>query len=407
MPKSKGKRIALFGVLALVIAAILVIESPFSGLFSSESPRFSSDTQGTRSGDGSTGVASVGTTAVAKIDPAAIQAQGALGQEIAAPDFEGIEGWINSQPLPISRLKGKVVLVDFWTYTCVNCIRTFPYLKEWHDKYHDKGLQIVGVHTPEFAFEKERVNVERAVKEFDIKYPVAQDNDFKTWRAFSNRFWPHKYLIDKDGLVRYHVIGEGKYKETEEWIQRLLTEAGTSVTGVDTVTDYPGISRELATSITPELYMGFGYSRGQLGNLEGHNPYMVMEYTDPKFRENGKFYVNGEWYNDSESLIHARITTDLEDYIVIPFNAGSVNAVLQPEDEDEPSFEVHVTIDGRPVENAKAGGDIRYKDNGDSYLLIDTPKMYSIFKSSQFESRELKLASNSDSFGLYTFTFGP
>ncbi len=406
MPKSKGKRIALFAILALVIGAILIIENPFAALLSSGSQRFSSgDTQGTRSPDGSSGAASGPTTVAARIDPAAIQAQGVLAQEIAAPDFDGIEGWLNSQPLSISQLKGKVVLVDFWTYTCVNCIRTLPYIKEWHTKYADKGLQIVGVHTPEFAFEKERANVEKAVKEFDIKYPVAQDNDFKTWRAFSNRFWPHKYLIDKDGLVRYHIIGEGKYQETEEWIQRLLTETGTSVKDVGTVSDAPGITREIATSITPELYMGFGYSRGQLGNLEGHNAYMVMEYTDPKFRENGKFYAQGEWYNDSESLIHARVTRDLEDYIIIPFNAGSVNAVIQPE--ETPSFEVYVTVDGVPVEKAKAGEDIRYKDNGDSYMLVDTPKMYSIFKSPQFESHELKLASNSDNFGLYAFTFGP
>lgn len=330
-----------------------------------------------------------------------------MEREVAAPDFDGITGWINSEPLSMSQLKGKVVLVDFWTYTCVNCIRTFPYLKEWHNKYSDGGLRIVGVHTPEFLFEHERANVEKAVTEFGLQYPIAQDNDFKTWRAFSNRFWPHKYLIDKDGLVRYHVIGEGQYQETEQWIQRLLAETGASVGDARTVSDAPALSQEVVSSITPELYLGFGYSRGQLGNFEGFDAYTVITYTDPGDRENGRFYAQGDWYNDSESLVHGRVTVGLEDYIVVPFKAGNVNAVIKPENEDEPFFEVYITIDNKPVEKSKAGEDIRYSDKGDSFILVDTAKMYSLFRSKQFESHEIRLASNSDGFGLYTFTFGP
>ena len=141
-----------------------------------------------------------------------------------APDFAGIERWINSEPLKIEGLKGKVVLVDFWTYTCINCIRTLPYLKEWDKKYKDRGLVIVGVHTPEFEFEKKYENVVNAVNEYQIKYPVAQDNDYATWRAYQNRYWPHKFLIDMDGYIRYDHIGEGAYEETEKMIQQLLNE---------------------------------------------------------------------------------------------------------------------------------------------------------------------------------------
>ena len=141
-----------------------------------------------------------------------------------APDFVGIEKWINSEPLKIEQLRGKVVLVDFWTYTCINCIRTLPYLKDWDKKYHDKGLVIVGVHTPEFEFEKKYENVLKAVNEYQLKYAVAQDNNYATWSVYQNRYWPHKFLIDIDGYIRYDHIGEGSYDETEKMIQLLLKE---------------------------------------------------------------------------------------------------------------------------------------------------------------------------------------
>ncbi|MEK6869480.1 MAG: thioredoxin family protein, partial [Nanoarchaeota archaeon] len=142
-----------------------------------------------------------------------------------APELAGIAGYINTNPeIKIQNLKGKVVLVDFWTYTCINCIRTFPYLKDWHNKYADKGLVIVGVHTPEFEFEKKYENVKSAVEKYGLKYAVVQDNNYETWRAYKNRYWPHKYLIDIDGFIRYDHIGEGAYAETERVIQELLKE---------------------------------------------------------------------------------------------------------------------------------------------------------------------------------------
>ena len=130
--------------------------------------------------------------------------------------------WINSQPLSIADLKGKVVMVDFWTYSCINCIRTLPHMNAWQEKYADKGLIIIGIHTPEFEFEKNYANVKFAVEKYGIKYPVVQDNDYKTWRAYGNSYWPRKYLIDKEGNIRYDHIGEGGYEETEKVIQQLL-----------------------------------------------------------------------------------------------------------------------------------------------------------------------------------------
>ncbi|MCJ7624604.1 MAG: cytochrome c biogenesis protein DipZ, partial [Anaerolineaceae bacterium] len=143
-----------------------------------------------------------------------------------APEFTGINNWINSEPLTLAELKGKVVIVDFWTYSCINCVRTLPYITDWNIKYADDGLVIIGVHTPEFEFEKDTMNVQDAVTRFGIEYPVAQDNDFATWRAFNNRYWPAKYFIDAEGNVRYTHFGEGKYEESELVIKQLLSEIG-------------------------------------------------------------------------------------------------------------------------------------------------------------------------------------
>ena len=141
-----------------------------------------------------------------------------------APEFQGISTWLNSAPLTIAGLKGKVVLVDFWTYTCINCIRTLPYVTKWYDTYKDKGLVVVGVHTPEYAFERKTSNVKDAIGRFKINYPVAQDNRYATWSAYNNMYWPAVYLVDKKGRIVYTHFGEGAYAETEGQIRRLLAE---------------------------------------------------------------------------------------------------------------------------------------------------------------------------------------
>ena len=140
----------------------------------------------------------------------------------AAPELAGIEGWLNSGPIAISELKGKVVLVDFWTFSCINCLRTVPYVTRWYDKFRDRGLVVIGVHTPEFAYEKITRNVETAIRRHGIKYPVAQDNQYATWRAFDNEYWPAVYLIDRRGHVMLKHVGEGSYEETEQAIDILL-----------------------------------------------------------------------------------------------------------------------------------------------------------------------------------------
>lgn len=146
------------------------------------------------------------------------------GEARQAPAFQNIDTWLNSQPLKMEELRGKVVLIDFWTYTCINCLNHLPYVKEWHEKYKDQGLVVVGVHTPEFAFEKSTKNVQDAIRKLQIRHAVAQDNSYATWKAFNNQYWPAVYLIDKQGKIVYSHFGEGRYGETEKKIQALLAQ---------------------------------------------------------------------------------------------------------------------------------------------------------------------------------------
>ncbi len=169
-----------------------------------------------------------------------------------APEFQGLSGWLNSQPLTLEGLKGKVVLIDFWTYSCINCLRTLPYLKRWDEVYRDKGLVVIGVHTPEFAFERVRSNVDQATRSLGIDYPVALDNEYGTWNAWANRYWPAKYFIDRAGNVRFAHFGEGAYAESESVIRKLLAEPGLPkpVSG--------SVEAEVPVGVeTPETYLGY------------------------------------------------------------------------------------------------------------------------------------------------------
>ena len=194
-------------------------------------------------------------------------------EKIHAPEIG--RTWINASAATLRQLRGQVVLVDFWDYTCVNCIRTLPYIREWYRRYRHLGLTVIGVHTPEFHFAREPEHIRRAAQEFGLEYPIVLDNDYEIWQAYSNRCWPAKYLIDKDGYVRYYHFGEGSYSQTEEAIQKLLREIHPQVTlpalmepGLEA--DRPGTR---CLPVTPELYLGF--SRGQLGNESGYAEYSV------------------------------------------------------------------------------------------------------------------------------------
>ncbi|MFQ5872416.1 MAG: redoxin family protein [Dehalococcoidia bacterium] len=332
-----------------------------------------------------------------------------------APELTGITGWLNGEPLTLASLRGKVVLIDFWTYTCVNCIRTFPYLKEWYEKYSENGLVIIGVHSPEFEFEKKRENVEQAIERHGLSWPVAQDNDFGTWRAFNNHFWPAKYLLDKDGVIRYRHFGEGAYDETEQNIRELLEETGSDISNIAVNPDPGPTSNPLArgsvsTGQTKELYAGLQRNRyadlPYIGNLEYYYtpPETANTYEDPGDHLNHLLYLQGEWINGAESLRHARETRDLQDYIALMVYGTSANVVINSEGGDP--FPVVITMDDGPLPQLFWGADIQRLEDGTTFIFVDEPRMYNLVQSPEYGGYDLKLSSNSDRFSVFAFTFG-
>ena len=344
-----------------------------------------------------------------------------VGGEVGdlAPEFGGIEAWINGGPLTMEELRGQVVLIDFWTYTCINCIRTFPFLKQWNSRYADDGLVIVGVHSPEFEFEKDYDNVVEATQNEALAWTMAQDNDFVTWRRYNNRFWPAKYLIDKDGMVRYTHFGEGGYAETEDLIRELLAEADPNFLAnnlplpEDQTVD-PAFLIARDAEVTRELYGG--YERGESDLLFGRGGYVQqMQYFDSKDQvanfsitedqQPHKIYFEGAWHVGPESSTHGRTTELFEDYLALVYSATSVNAVLTS-DSGKP-YKLRITVDGEYLTDSNKGSDIIIGDDGESYLWVTSPSLYNVISNDSYVWRQnLKMASNSPDFGLFAFTFG-
>ncbi|MCH8088368.1 MAG: redoxin domain-containing protein [Chloroflexi bacterium] len=333
-----------------------------------------------------------------------------------APELTGIAGWINAEPFTLESLRGQVVLIDFWTYTCVNCLRTFPFLKEWQEKYADRGLNIIGVHTPEFEFEKTKANVEDAVSRIGLKWRMAQDNDMKTWRAYNNRFWPAKYLIDATGVIRYRHFGEGAYEETERQIRELLEEIGVDLSDITVSTEQgPGVDPGASTtdrslSTTRELYAGIQRNISATVPYYGNNQFYYVPamtpafYEDPGDHANHFLYLHGAWINGMESIMHAQETENLDDYIALKIFATSVNVVIASEDAEP--YDVVITLDGLPVEMEAWGADLRLNGEGMTVIRVDEPRMYGLLELPAFGGHELKLSSNSQDFNVFAFTFG-
>ena len=335
--------------------------------------------------------------------------------ELYDKDVRNIDAWINSDPTSIAELtsQGKVVLVDFWTYTCVNCLRTLPFLREWQEKYSDNGLVILGVHAPEFDFEKELENVQRAVDEEEIEWPVALDNEMSTWRSFNNRYWPAKYLIDTRGEVRYSHFGEGAYRETEIEIRNVLQESGFDLSGIPIGEIENKARDDKARAVTRELYGGYERNYSFYGQYAGQDAYYVQpdrefEYKDPYAENNAyppqQWVVNGLWRNEREAIVHARETTDLSDYIAFKFLGRSANVVIDPPEPGE--FKVYVDLDNEPLSEDEAGEDILFDDEGRSYFNVNEPRMYKIVETPEYVEKTLKLSSDSSNFAIFAFTFG-
>lgn len=314
------------------------------------------------------------------------------------PEFTEIESWLESDPLTAEGLKGKVVLIDFWTYSCINCIRTLPYVTSWHEKYKEKGFTVVGVHTPEFAFEKDEDNVREAMRRHGIAYPVALDNAYGTWNAYRNRYWPAHYLFDAQGRLRHVHFGEGEYDVMERNIQALLEEAGAEA-DMALVEAIEG--PEFRKIGTRETYLG--YDRMEfLASPEGIAHDAARAYTAAPPYALNRFYFSGEWRVEAERSLPSPGAR-----LIYRYDAAVANLVLSSEDPDGPARRVDVTLDGRPVPEALRGEHLNVDESGATYLLVQEAKLYEIVDAGgAYGERLLELSFPEPGTAAYAFTFG-
>jgi thiol-disulfide isomerase/thioredoxin len=295
-----------------------------------------------------------------------------LKTEGVLPALDGAVKWLNSPPLTADALKGKVVLVDFWTYSCINCLRALPYVEAWAQKYKDQGLVVIGVHAPEFAFEKNIGNVEKAVSDLGITYPVAIDNDYALWRAFKNQFWPAHYFIDAEGKIRHHHFGEGDYDGSERVIQQLLAEAGTASAPAGLVAVKAGgaeAAPDLKDVQSPETYIGYDRAENFIspGADEARDKAFTYAVGTPRLNEWG---VWGDWTIGSE---HAMLNAQ-DGGITYRFHARDLHLVLGPAAEGKP-VRFQVTIDGAAPGDSH-GADIDAAGDG----VVTAQRLYQLVR---------------------------
>jgi cytochrome c biogenesis protein CcdA/thiol-disulfide isomerase/thioredoxin len=339
------------------------------------------DSQREPAGEGSTGDQPSGSV------PALGKPMGIENSYPLAPEIIPGGEWYNSAPRTLQELRGKVVLIDFWTYTCINCIRTLPYLKSWHEKYADDGLVIIGVHSPEFAFEKDPGNVRKAIADFGLEYPIVQDNDFATWRAYDNRYWPAKYFIDKNGRVRGSHFGEGEYNESERMIQELLAETGAKV---EVPIDNPAYILEQRT---PELYLGYGRMEyGTNATQAGRDK--EYAYTFPTVQKENTFSFDGTWeimeeYSGAQSGASLMLNFFAKDvFLVMRSVDGSPKRVV-------------VTLDGESPGPVTTGEDLK-----DGTVTVTTDRLYRLIEAGSAKQGVLQLEFPDGGVEVYAFTFG-
>jgi cytochrome c biogenesis protein CcdA/thiol-disulfide isomerase/thioredoxin len=313
------------------------------------------------------------------------QLYNALPIPYQAPEFTGIETWLNSPPLTMASLKGKVLLIDFWTYSCINCLRTLPYITTWDHDYRDKGLVIVGVHAPEFEFEKNKNNVAAALVKYHIAYPVALDNKLDTWTNFENQYWPAHYLINKQGQVVYTHFGEGNYAETENNIRTLL--------GLDTkntiLAEKPSRSRDQ----TEETYLGYERSE-RFASDPAQQKDSLTNYNLPKNLRNNQWALQGLWRVEKQRIVSGNNNSSLQ----IHFNAAKV-------------FLVMGTQTGKPIQarlrlNGKPLGNFAGKDAPNDLLTVDKHRLYELVQQKVAQNTIVEITVDEPGLEAYAFTFG-
>ena len=317
----------------------------------------------------------------------------------AQPDLSGATAWINSPPLTLASLRGKVVLVDFWTYSCINCLRTLPYIKAWNEKYKDSGLVIIGVHTPEFPFEKDESNVRKAVKDLGILYPVPMDNNYKIWRSFNNEYWPADYFIDATGNIRFHHFGEGAYEESEQWIRTLLKEANHAPIP-EAVTKIAASGTEAAPDSddvqSPETYVG--YARAQdFASPGGLNQDDPQVYRTPSALKLNQWAFDGQWKDEDQLATSLAADTGISFH----FHARDLHLVLGPATDGKP-VHFRVTLDGHAP-----GADHGVDTDADGYGVVTEDRLYQLIRQQgNIHDRTFRIEFLVPGVRAYSFTFG-
>jgi thiol-disulfide isomerase/thioredoxin len=315
------------------------------------------------------------------------------------PGFDGATGWLNSPPLTGADLRGKVVLVDFWTYTCINWLRTLGYVRAWAEKYVDQGLVVVGVHTPEFPFERDIDNVRQAAKDMRVEYPVALDSDYAIWEAFSNRYWPAVYIADAQGRIRHHHFGEGGYEECERIVQSLLGEAVGSGVGDDLVSvadDGFEAQADWANLESPETYLGYEQAQNfaSPGGAELDEP---RTYVAPDPLKLNRWALSGDWTVERRASVLNRA----DGRIAFRFHARDVNLVMGPRDRGT-SVPFVVLVDGEPP-GAAHGLDIDEQGRG----TLSEQRLYQLIREQgSITDRTFEITFLAPGVEAYCFTFG-
>jgi cytochrome c biogenesis protein CcdA/thiol-disulfide isomerase/thioredoxin len=334
-------------------------------------------------------------------DPAMMMSAGgnSAGVPSTLPDLSGASAWINSPPLTAESLRGKVVVVDFWTYSCINCLRTLPYVNAWYGKYKDSGLVVLGVHTPEFPFEKDEANVRKAVRDLGIDYPVAMDNDYRIWRAFNNEYWPAHYFIDAAGRVRYHHFGEGGYEESEAWIRSLLEERNHQP-APNRATQIAASGAEAASDLqavqSPETYIGY-IRATNFASPGGFNQDAAQFYRAPARLKLNEWALTGRWKDEGQIATLLSATGG----IVYRFHARDLHLVLGPANDGRP-VRFRVTLDGKPP-----GADHGEDCDANGYGMVTESRLYQLIRQKDgARDRVFRIEFLAPGAQAFAFTFG-
>lgn len=326
-----------------------------------------------------------------------VECMPAVNEPIHAPEFQP-GGWLNSPPLSVKALRGQVLLVEFWDFTCINCLRALPYLREWWRRYQDAGLVIVGIHSPEFEFAKDANEVRGAVEELGLAFPILLDNELHNWHAWANRYWPARYLVDKDGCISYFHFGEGDYVGVEWNIQLLLRQAHPGAVYPPPMSplrasDEPGA---VCYKATPELYLG--YQRAQIGNAEPLRPDRTTRYTLVGEEKVDTIYLEGHWHSSAEAVTLAMEVGSL----IVRYRGKEVNVVLTPPPGG--AGIVEVLQDGAMPSIDEVGKDVCFEDNA-MLVHVDRPRCYQVINNPRYGTHTLRLLVRTPGISAYTLAF--